>query len=177
MNKTFITLAAILMVASISAVAQTSGDNTSSEVKVAPIEKSTSFLPLTQKINSPMAYPGNMWGTIVLAPDAPGGYQKYRIEGVIEQGADWFRFGNDKWRFNTYVAGEYVINSNSKGFSPVIGMKMSRGYEDGNLDLGLRYKYGSTYLSPTGVSTAGGTKAIGRVELFATYWFAWNLKK
>lgn len=130
-----------------------------------------------QDFKGPIAYPGNMWGTTVLAPSAPDGYPKYRIEGVVEQGVDWFRFGDNKWKFNTYVAGEYVINSDSKGFTPVIGMKMSRSYDDGNLDLGLRYKYGSTYLSPTGASNPGGTKAVGRVELFATYWFAWNLKK
>ena len=130
-----------------------------------------------QGLKGPIAYPGNMWGTTVLAPNAPDGYPKYRIEGVIEQGADWFRFGDDKWKFNTYVAGEYVINSDSRGFSPVVGMKMSRSYDQGNLDLGLRYKYGSTYLSPTGNSNPGGTKDVGRVELFATYWFAWNLKK
>lgn len=125
----------------------------------------------------PIAYPGNMWGTTVFVPNAPEGYPKYRIEGVVEQGADWFRFGEgNKWKFNTYVAAEYVINSDSKGVSPVIGLKTSRSFEDGNLDLGLRYKYGNTYLSPTG-GYAGGTKAVGRTELFATYWFAWNLKK
>ena len=135
-------------------------------------------ISISSPASAQLSYPGNMWGTTVLAPNAPDGYPKYRIEGVVEQGVDWLRFGPDKkWKFNTYGAIEYVINSESKGASPVLGMKVSRGFSDGNLDLGLRYKYGSTYLSPTGASNPGGTKSVGRVELYATYWFAWDLKK
>ena len=123
-----------------------------------------------------LAYPGNVWGTMVYSADAPAGYPKYRIEGVIEQGVDWLRLGQDKrWKLNTYGAVEYVLNNDSKGASPVLGVKLSRGFGqgEGNLDLGLRYKYGSTYLSPTG-SSSGGTKSVGRVELYATYWFGWD---
>ena len=131
---------------------------------------------LSVSASAQLAFPGNVWGTMVYSADAPAGYPKYRIEGVVEQGVDWFRFGEGKrWKFNTYGAVEYVMNSEDKGASPVLGIKMSRGFGqgEGNLDLGLRYKYGSTYLSPTG-SFAGGTRSVGRVELYATYWFSWD---
>lgn len=136
-----------------------------------------SLVAISAPAAAQLAYPGNVWGTMVYAADAPAGYPKYRIEGVVEQGIDWMRFGEDKkWKLNTYGAIEYVVNSDSKGASPVLGIKASRSFTDGNLDLGLRYKYGNTYLSPTGGST-GGTAKVGRVEMFATYWFSWDAKK
>lgn len=130
------------------------------------------------KYDGPIAYPGNTWGTVVYGAKSPDGFQKYRIEGIVEQGVDWFRFSSDpQWKFNTYVAAEYVLNSDTRGVTPVLGMKVNRAFSDGSLDLGLRWKHGNTYLSPTGINNPGGTEKVSRVELYATYWFAWNLKK
>lgn len=127
--------------------------------------------------DGPIGYPGNTWGTLVYAAKAPDGFPRRRIEGIVEQGVDWFRFGDEKkWKYNTFVAAEYVLNTDSQGVTPVIGMKVNRAFSDGSLDLGLRVKRGSTYLSPVGVSFAGGTERVTRTEVFATYWFAWNLK-
>lgn len=185
MKKSLLTLALLAITLGVSAQTTTvykEGTNTITETVLAqapaavPIAKAHA-VDKADEWKGPLGYPGNMWGTTVYAADAPAGYLKYRIEGVVEQGVDWFMFGPDKnWKFNTYVAAEYVINSESNGVSPVIGLKASRAFTDGNLDLGVRYKYGNTYLSPTGAFNPGGTKKVGRVEIYATYWFGWNLK-
>jgi hypothetical protein len=131
-----------------------------------------------QAFDGPIAYPGNTWGTLVYAAHSPEGFQKYRIEGIVEQGADWFKFGEEKkWTFNTYGAFEYVINSDTRGITPILGIKSTRAFSDGSLDLGIREKYGNTYLSPTGQSFAGGSRKVARTEIYATYWFAWDAKK
>lgn len=121
-----------------------------------------------------VSYPGNVWGTLVHSADAPGGYPKYRVEGVVEQGVVWRQF-ND-WKLNTYGGFEYVLNSDSKGVTPMLGVKLQKSFGgDGALDLGVRVKHGNTYLSPSGGSV-GGTNRVTRTEIFATYWFAWDLR-
>lgn len=129
-----------------------------------------------RSFEGPIGYPGNTWGTVVYSAKAPAGYNEYRVEGIVEQGVDWFKFSEDKtWKFNTYGAFEYVLNSDTSGVTPVLGMKVNKAFSDGSLDLGLRIKRGSTYLSPTGQSF-GGTEKVTRTEVYATYWFAWDLK-
>ena len=131
------------------------------------------------RLSGPIGYPGNTWGTMVYGVHTPSGdtQPKWRIEGIVEQGVDWFRYGDGSWKFNTYGAVEYVINSDQSSGTPVLGLKTNKRFSNGSLDLGLRYKYGNTYLSPTGASTFSGQKRVGRVEAHATYWFDWNLKK
>lgn len=132
-----------------------------------------------KSMSGPIGYPGNTWGTIVYGVKTPNGdtVPRQRIEGVVEQGIDWFRFGDGTLKFNTYVAGEYVVNSNDANVTPVIGMKVNKRFSDGSLDLGLRYKYGSTFITPGGSNTIGGIERASRIEVHATYWFDWNLKK
>ncbi len=127
-----------------------------------------------------VSYPGNTWGTLVYGVKTPEGdtVPQWRAEGIIEQGIVWKQFQNG-WKLNTFGALEYVINSDDSGYTPVLGVKMQKSFGgDGALDLGVRYKYGNTYLSPTGNgSFAGGTQKVGRVEVYATYWFAWDMKR
>jgi len=155
----------------------TSGPGSSADPKLGETKKE-SFWSMP-KFSGPIGYPGNTWGTLVYGVKTPNGdtTPRYRIEGVVEQGIDWFRFGDGTWKYNTYIAGEYVINSNDSDATPVIGMKVNKRFEQGSLDLGLRYKYGNTYISPTGGGSTGGTDRKGRIEVHATYWFDWNLKK
>lgn len=128
---------------------------------------------------APIAYPGNTWGTIVYNTNPSEGdtTPRHRIEGIVEQGIDWFRFATDPtWKFNTYGAVEYVINSDTKTAAPVLGMKVNKHFDNGSLDLGLRWKNSKTYISPIG-SSPGGQERRNRIEVHATYWFEWNLKK
>lgn len=130
-------------------------------------------------VADPIGYPGNAWGTVVLGAKTPEGdtTPKYRVEGIIEQGVDWFRLPADPaWKFNTYGAVEYVINSNDSSATPVLGAKLNKRFSNGSLDLGVRYKYGNTFISPSG-SSAGGQRRTSRIEVHATYWFDWNLKR
>lgn len=123
------------------------------------------------------SYPGNTWGTVVYAPSVQDGTPKLRAEGIIEQGVDWFRFGGGSWRFNTYGALEYQINSDNTQFTPVIGMKVNKRFTDGSLDLGIRLKSANTYIGPTGSGTAGSFERKTTTQLYATYWFDWNLRR
>lgn len=156
----------------------TNGPATTKAAPAAPSE-SGSFLGMRMP-RGPIAYPGNTWGTLVYGAVRPTGdtSPRWRVEGIVEQGADWFRFGADNsWKFNTYVAAEYVLNDIKSSWTPVIGAKVNKRFTDGSLDLGVRYKYGNTYLSPTGTSSFTGEARRSRVEVYATYWFDWNLKK
>ena len=163
MKKPFIALA--LSAAALASQAQTTSGPSAE----------TSFWP-KMSLSGPIAYPGGVWGTLVYTARAPDGFLKYRIEGVVDQGVDWFRFGGGSWKFNTYGGFEYVINDVSSGVTPMLGMKINKSFTDGSLDLGLRWKHGNTYLSPAG-GTVGGTEKVSRIEAYATYWFSWNLKK
>lgn len=130
-------------------------------------------------IADPIGYPGVAWGTVVLGAKTPNGdtAPRYRTEGIIEQGVDWFRLPADlTWKFNTYGAIEYVINSDDSSATPVLGAKLNKRFGAGSLDLGVRYKYGNTFISPSG-SSVGGKQRASRVEVYATYWFDWNLKR
>ncbi len=128
-------------------------------------------------VAEPLGYPGNTWGTVVYTPSASNGDPKLRAEGIVEQGIDWFRFGDDKWKLNTYAALEYVINSNDTQFTPVVGVKVNRRFSDGSLDLGVRVKNANTFISPNGTDTTSGLQRKVTTQIFATYWFDWNLKK
>lgn len=140
-------------------------------------QSDASFSP-KMSLGGPIAYPGGVWGTMVYSAKAPDGYLKWRVEGVVDQGVDWFRFGEGgSWKFNTYAGFEYVFNDEARGVTPMVGLKVNKRFTDGSLDLGLRWKHGNTYLSPVGTSSAGGSEKVSRVEAYATYWFSWNLKK
>lgn len=194
MKKTLLALAAFAAVAvqaqtaanpnniqEVQLMAQTtSGPNATPNASSPANDKADgTFLGLKMpKFNGPIGYPGNTWGTMVYAAKQNDldTSPKWRIEGIVEQGVDWFRFGDGSWKFNTYGAVEYVVNSNDNSWTPVVGMKVNKRFGNGSLDLGTRYKYGNTFLSPQG-SFVGGQKRTSRIEVYATYWFDWNLKQ
>lgn len=125
----------------------------------------------------PLGYPGVVWGTIVYAPTARHGEPTFQTQGIVEQGIDWFRFGNDKWKFNTYGAVTYVIDDNNTTFVPQLGMKVNRRFENGSLDLGLRVMSENKVVSGSPLVTSSHSERKATVQLYATYWFDWNLRR
>lgn len=125
---------------------------------------------------APFSYPGNTWGTIVYTGSkVNSGEPHLQVQGIVEQGVDWLRFG-DSWKLNSFVALEYVIDSNARTFTPVIGTKVNKRFSNGSLDLGIRVKNRNQTI---GITDAGAPVS-GRhatVQLYSTFWFDWNLKK
>lgn len=130
----------------------------------------------------PLGYPGVTWNTIVLSekvnPDEP----TLQMQGIVEQGVDWFYVGKgDKWKFNTYAAVTYAIDNNSgRSYTPQIGFKFNRRYENGSLDLGVRvmnHHGRSSYIADIPGSSIVKTSKGRSVQAYGTFWFDWNLKK
>jgi len=130
----------------------------------------------------PLGYPGVTWNTIVLSeknsPDEP----TLQMQGIVEQGIDWFHVGaGDKWKFNTYAAVTYAIDNNhGRSYTPQIGFKFNRRYTNGSLDLGVRlmnhHGQSSSFANIPGSSIVRTSKGTS-VQAYGTFWFDWNLKK
>ena len=128
----------------------------------------------------PIGYPGSNWSMLTLNPSVLKGTPEdgnVLLQGRIEQGIDWFRFGQESnWRFNTYVAMGYSADKNglayNNKYAPTLGAKVSRDYPNGVLDLGVQIVYENHF---AGV-TDGPRDGVG-VQAYASYWFGWNLKK
>ena len=148
------------------------------KIIIALLLSSASFVAVAE----PIGYPGVTWNTIVLSekttPDAP----TLQAQGIVEQGIDWFRVGRgEKWTFNTYAAVTYALDNNhNRSYTPQIGFKFNRRYDNGSLDLGVRVMDHHGVSANTAnipgsavVRTSKGTS----VQAYGTFWFDWNLKK
>lgn len=125
--------------------------------------------------NGPIAYPGYIWGYGATPADVtPGSNKNNNIaNGKIEQGVDWFAFGEDKkWRYNTFV--NAYVTSDTAGYDynnkvqPAVGMKVRRTFDNGMIDIGVQAVY-----QHNTVTNQNGTGA----QAFASFWFGWDLKK
>lgn len=123
----------------------------------------------------PIAYPGSTWGVI----QYPAGLSQEEKEntllaGRIEQGADWFRFGDDKWKFNTYAALGYSVDNKGLPYNnkltPALGAKVSRTFESGVLDLGVQAIYERRWKDNLSGSNSG-------VQAYASWWFGWDARR
>ncbi len=124
----------------------------------------------------PIGYPGSTWGTIVVSNTGPE-KPNFQWQGIVEQGVDWFKFADDRWRLNTYGAASYSMdmNSISNTLAPQVGVKINRHFSDGSLDLGLRYVSQHSFFSSTTIANTPATTHAA-VQAYATFWFDWNLK-
>jgi len=127
----------------------------------------------------PIGYPGSSWGTVT-APAGVGDTERNNtiFQGKTEQGIDWFAFGRDKkWRFNTYASVGYSADSDklsyNNKFVPAIGMKVSRSFENGVVDIGVQAVMERRWITDTSGKAGTGTG----VQAYASYWFGWDLKK
>jgi hypothetical protein len=122
----------------------------------------------------PIAYPGSTWGQLVY-PAGLVGEEKTDalLSGRVEQGVDWFRFGEDKWKFNTYAALGYSVDNKGLSYynklTPALGLKVSRSFDGGSLDLGVQVIHERRW-KDSDSSNSG-------VQAYANWWFGWDAKK
>lgn len=123
----------------------------------------------------PVAYPGSMWGQLMY-PAGLTDEEKTNtlLSGRIEQGVDWFRFGDDRWKFNTYIAIGYSVDNkglfyNNK-LTPALGAKVSRSFDRGVLDLGIQAIHERRWKDANNGNNSG-------VQVYASWWFGWDARK
>lgn len=128
----------------------------------------------------PIGYPGSNWSVLTVNPGVIRGTAEDNnvlLQGKLEQGIDWVKFGSNKeWTFNTYASLGYSVDRNALAYNnklvPAIGAKISRKFDNGVLDLGLQAVHENHFRGvPAGTPESGNG-----VQLYASYWFGWNLK-
>jgi hypothetical protein len=128
----------------------------------------------------PIGYPGSNWSVLTYNPGVvkgSGEEDNVLLQGKFEQGVDWFKFGADKnWKFNTYVSLGYSADKNGLSYNnklvPALGAKISRSFDNGVLDLGVQAVHENHFRGVT-----SGPKSGSGVQVYASYWFGWNLGK
>lgn len=128
----------------------------------------------------PLGYPGSNWSVLTFNPgviEGSGEEDNILLQGKLEQGIDWKKFGaNNEWTLNTYVSLGYSADKNGLIYNnklvPAIGTKISRRFESGVLDLGVQAVHENHFRG----TTSGPTRGSG-VQVYASYWFGWNLGK
>jgi hypothetical protein len=130
-------------------------------------------LPFSQHALAQIAYPGYTWGTITF-PNSVMKNSGKELDNValdmkVEQGIDWFKFGQDSWRFNTYIslrvaADNQGLDYNNK-VSPALGFKIRRDFDQGILDFGVQAVQERRWKIPT--------KSSG-YQAYASWWFGWG---
>lgn len=121
----------------------------------------------------PLAYPGSTWGQLIY----PAGLSEEEktntlLSGRVEQGVDWFRFGDDKWKFNTYVAIGYSVDNKGLAYNnkitPALGMRATRVFTGGALDFGLQAIHERRWKD---------NQDNSGVQVYASWWFGWDAKR
>lgn len=128
----------------------------------------------------PLGYPGSNWSVLTFNPGVikgSGEEDNVLLQGKLEQGIDWVKFGvNKEWTLNTYVSLGYSADKNGLIYNnklvPAVGVKMSHGFQNGVLDLGVQAVHENHFRG----QTSGPTRGSG-VQAYASYWFGWNLGK
>jgi hypothetical protein len=126
----------------------------------------------------PVGYPGSNWSVLTVNPGVIKNTPEDNnvlLQGRLEQGVDWKRFGsNNEWTFNTYASLGYSIDKNELAYNnklvPAIGAKISRRFDSGVVDFGIQAVHERHF---TGVTS--GPKSGSGVQVYASYWFGWNL--
>lgn len=127
----------------------------------------------------PIGYPGSNWSQLTFNPSPISGTPEDNnvlLQGKIEQGIDWKRFGaNNEWTLNTYASMGYSADKNGLAYNnklvPAVGVKMRRSFENGVLDIGAEVVHQRNFKQDFGRDS--GTGAM----VYVSYWFGWNLKK
>lgn len=128
-----------------------------------------------QKPFRPLGYPGYTWGSITTPSSVVGGVEEHNVvlQGKIEQGVDWFKFGKNV-TVNTFVdLGYSVDNKNvpwNNKVAPGIGVKLKHETSFAHLEYGVRYGYERRWEDPVNRSGNG-------VQVFINWYTDWNLRK
>lgn len=133
---------------------------------------------MSASASAQLAYPGSTWSELTFNPSPIKGTPEddnVILQGAIQQGIDWKKYGN--YTLNTYVGANYSIDKNglayNNKFSPMIGVRLIRSFQgSGVAEAGVRVVHQRSF---RGV-TQGPTSGTG-IQVYASYWFGWNLKK
>lgn len=124
----------------------------------------------------PLELPGSHWA-VGLAPSGVSGPDKdaYLLQGRLEQGAIWARFGDSKeWALNTYLSFAYSVDNEGLPYNnkvvPGVGVKMTRTFSNGVLDIGVQYVYENRWKALDDKTGSG-------IQAFISVWNGWDLKK
>jgi hypothetical protein len=137
-----------------------------------------SSIAVAQDGLTPLGYPGSTWSVLTVNPGVIKNTPEddnVLLQGKIEQGIDWRKLGDNKeWTLNTYVSLGYSADKNGLSYNnkvvPAVGVKMSRSFDSGVFDVGLQAVHENHF---RGV-TSGPSRGTG-MQLYASYWFGWNL--
>ncbi len=169
MRKQLVALAVVAALTSTVSFAQTTPTVTASPTTVQPATSTSWF--------NPIALPGSTWGSITwpgsVLDNSP---EKNDVifQGNVEQGADWFKFGDSKqFTFNTFVSMPFTVDTDGLPWNnkvqPGIGMKIRHSWGDsGTTDFGVRALYESRWKD---------NQDGWGVQLFVNYYTNWNLKR
>lgn len=126
---------------------------------------------------NPIALPGSTWGSITYPGSVLNGSPEENdviFQGNVEQGADWFKFGDRKqFTFNTFVSMPFTVDSDglpwNNKIQPGVGMKVRHNWGDsGVTDIGVRALYESRWKD---------NQSGWGYQLFVNYYTNWDLKR
>lgn len=128
--------------------------------------------------SGPIGYPGSNWSVLTVNPSVIEGTPEDNnilLQGKLEQGIDWFRFGDGNWVLNTFGSVGYSVDKNQLSYNnkivPALGIKVSRKFDQGVIDVGTQLVHERRFRTPDGFPSSGTG-----VQVYVSYWFGWNLR-
>jgi hypothetical protein len=124
-----------------------------------------------------LALPGANWSNVTYSPGLVKGSPEednVLLQGNLEQGAVWAQYNG--WKVNTYASVAYSVDKNRLSYnnklSPAVGVKLQRNFDSGITEIGVQAVHQRNYRGVT-----FGNKSGSGVQVYAQYWFGWDLRK
>lgn len=135
------------------------------------------LVAIASSASAQLSMPGSNWSTLTYNPSPIRGTPEDNntlLQGNIEQGIVWRKLGD--WKLNTYGALAYTVDRNGLAYnnklSPSIGVKLQHDFaNNGVFEVGTAIVHQDNFRGVT-----AGPKSGTGVNLYAQYWFGWNLK-
>ncbi len=135
------------------------------------------LLALSGAASAQLAYPGSTWANMTVNPSVIRNTPEDNnvlLQGRIEQGIVWSKIAG--FSVNTYGALSFSADKNGLAYNnklvPAVGVKLQHPFDSGTVDIGLQVAHQQNF---RGV-TSGPNSGTG-VQLYAQYWFGWDLKR
>lgn len=116
-------------------------------------------------------FPGSTYGEFRF-PNSPAQEENNNmvLEGSLEQGIDWNRFGGGRWTLNTFGEFRYSVDRVGLDYNnrliPGIGIKLKARISTGIVQIGVKEVNEIRFRSDRSDHIALG---------FVNYWFGWDL--